>query len=263
MSGVIMAIVVLCAIGAACALLLVIASKYMSVPENERFPVIRECLAGANCGACGYAGCDGYANALAEGTETRTNLCTPGGNGAATAIAAVLGVEVEDVPPKVAFVACAGDCEKAQHKYEYAGVNTCAGANSLFAGEWACPSSCLGYGDCEKVCPEDAIHLRNGVAYVDYGKCIGCGLCARQCPKRIISLRETTNRVVVRCSSTEVGAAVRKACSTCCIGCKKCEKTCEHDAIHVVNNLAQIDYGKCVNCGMCVESCPMHVLVKL
>ena len=66
MSGVISAIVVLLIIGAVAALILVIASKYMSVPENEMFPAIRECLPGANCGACGYAGCDGYAKALAD-----------------------------------------------------------------------------------------------------------------------------------------------------------------------------------------------------
>ena len=71
MSGVISAIVVLLIIGAVAALILVIASKYMSVPENEMFPAIRECLPGANCGACGYAGCDGYAKALAEGERRR------------------------------------------------------------------------------------------------------------------------------------------------------------------------------------------------
>ena len=38
MSGVISAIVVLLIIGAVAALILVIASKYMSVPENEMFP---------------------------------------------------------------------------------------------------------------------------------------------------------------------------------------------------------------------------------
>lgn len=263
MSGVITAVGVLCAIGAVCALVLVFASKTMSVPENEKFPAIRECLAGANCGACGYAGCDGYATALAEGRETRTNLCTPGGAAAAAGVAAVLGVEGEAVVPQAAYVRCAGDCEKAEHKYEYQGIETCAGANSLFAGEWACPSGCLGYGDCQRACPQDAIHVRNGVAWVDYGKCIGCGICVRQCPKQVISLRPVTGRVLVRCSSRQPGAAVRKACSTGCIGCKKCERTCEHDAIHVTDNLAQIDYEKCVGCGACVENCPMHVLVKL
>lgn len=66
MSGVLSAIVVLLIIGAVAALILVIASKYMSVPENEMFPAIRECLPGANCGACGYA-----ARRLRQGARRR------------------------------------------------------------------------------------------------------------------------------------------------------------------------------------------------
>ena len=264
MSGIMIAVISLCAIAAVCGVVLVVASKYMSVPENEKFPAIRACLPGANCGACGYAGCDGYANALAEGNETRTNLCVPGASGAAKAVAEVMGVAAEDVVKQVAFVHCNGDCEKAQHKYEYEGLNSCAAANSLFAGEWSCPSSCLGYGDCEAACPSDAIHVVNGVAKVDTSKCTGCGICTKQCPKKVISLRRFfEDTVQVRCSNTQGGAVARKACAVACIGCKKCEKTCQHDAIHVVDNLARIDHEKCVGCGECVENCPMKVLVKL
>ena len=263
MSGIMIAVISLCAIAAVCGVVLVVASKYMSVPQNEKFPAIRACLPGANCGACGYAGCDGYATALAEGTETRTNLCVPGASGAAAAVAEVMGVAAEEVVKKVAFVHCDGDCEKAQHKYEYEGLTTCEAANSLFAGEWACPSSCLGYGDCEAACPSDAIHVVNGVAKVDIRKCTGCGICARQCPKKVISLRRfVEDKVQVRCSNTQAGAVARKACSVACIGCKKCEKTCQHDAIHVTDNLARIDYEKCVGCGECVANCPNKVLVK-
>ena len=263
MNGILIAVSALGAIGAVCALLLVVASKYMSVPENEKFPAIRACLPGANCGACGYAGCDGYANALAEGTETRTNLCVPGASGAAKAVAEVMGVTAEDVVKQVAYVHCSGDCDAAKHKYEYEGLTSCYAANSLFAGEWACPSGCLGYGDCEAACPSDAIHVVNGVAKVDISKCTGCGICTRTCPKHIISLRKFfENKVVVGCSNTQPGGTAKKACSVACIGCKKCEKTCQHDAIHVVDNLAVIDYDKCVGCGECVEVCPQKVLFK-
>ena len=41
-----------------------------------------------------------------------------------------------------------------------------------------------------------------------------------------------------------------------CIGCKKCEKTCQHDAIKVIDNLAVIDYAKCEDCGECAMVCP-------
>ena len=60
------AIIAVSVIGVICAVLLAVASKVMAVKEDERFPAIRACLPGANCGACGYAGCDGYAKALVE-----------------------------------------------------------------------------------------------------------------------------------------------------------------------------------------------------
>ena len=53
MIGVVNAVWILAVIGAVCALILVIADKYMSVSVDEKFPKIRECLPGANCGACG------------------------------------------------------------------------------------------------------------------------------------------------------------------------------------------------------------------
>ena len=213
MSGVLSAIVVLLIVGAVAALILVIASKYMSVPENEMFPAIRECLPGANCGACGYAGCDGYAKALAEGEETKTNLCVPGADGAAAAIAEIMGVEAEDVVEMIAYVKCNGNCDTAKHKYEYAGINNCSAANILFQGEWACPNSCLGYGDCENACPSDAIHVVNGVAKVYPGNCTGCGICTRTCPNHIIALRRAVDATIVRCSNTQKGAQTRVACS--------------------------------------------------
>ncbi len=263
MNPVLTAVLVLGAIGAVCALVLVLASKFMSVPVDERFPAIRECLPGANCGACGYAGCDGYAKALAEGTEEKTNLCVPGADGAAKAIAEVLGVEAEDVVEMRAYVRCNGNCEKAKHKYEYAGIDSCSAANILFQGEWACPNSCLSYGDCEHGCPNDAIHVENGVARVQPWKCTGCGICVRNCPNHLIALRRAVDTTIVRCSNTEKGGQTRKNCGNGCIGCKKCEKTCPNDAIHVVDNLARIDYDKCVGCVACSENCPVGVIQRL
>ena len=262
-SAVLTAVLVLVGIGAVCAILLVVASKYMAVPEDEKFPAIRECLPGANCGACGYAGCDGYAKALADGSETRTNLCVPGADGAAAAIAGVLGVEAEDVVEMVAYVKCNGNCESAKHQYEYAGINDCSSAAILFNGEWACANSCMGYGDCEKACPNDAIHIYNGVARVTPGLCTGCGICTRTCPKHIIALRrDKVDWTVVRCSNTEKGGVTRNQCANGCIGCMKCQKECPTGAITVQNNLATIDYEKCVGCSVCSEVCPVGVIKR-
>ena len=64
------------------------------------------------------------------------------------------------------------------------------------------------------------------------------------------------NKVIVQCKSKDTGAKTRKVCSNGCIGCKKCEKTCKFDAIHVIDGVAKIDYDKCKNCKMCAKACP-------
>jgi len=104
MNGIVLAIISVSLIGVVCAAILAVASKIMEVKEDETFIKIRECMPGANCGACGYTGCDGYAHALAEEEGVKTNLCIPGADAVAKQIAAVLGVESEDVIERVATV---------------------------------------------------------------------------------------------------------------------------------------------------------------
>jgi len=94
LSAVLIAVGVLVAIGLICALILVIAAKFFAVKVDEKEQKIRACLPGANCGACGFTGCDGYAKALAEGSAP-ANLCVPGGASAAAQLGEVLGVSVE------------------------------------------------------------------------------------------------------------------------------------------------------------------------
>ena len=243
--------------------LLAVISHFFSVPENPTQKLVRECLPGINCGACGYKGCDDYAAALAEG-GVAPNLCIPGAQVVADEIGAILGVEaVEPFVDVVAFVACNGHCEATHTKADYHGIQTCTGAAMLFGGEGACTYGCLGYGDCAMVCPADAIYYDNGIAHVDTSRCIGCGLCAKTCPKGIIRMVPQNASVAVMCSNKDKGADARKACQNACIGCKKCEKTCPHGAITVADNLAVIDYEKCTGCGACAESCPTGCLKKV
>lgn len=260
MNGILIAALVVGGIGAFCAVMLVVASKFFAVEENETIGKIRECLPGANCGACGYAGCDGYAKALAE-EHVKTNLCIPGADAVAKQIAEILGVEAEDVIEQVAVIHCYGDCDHTSKKMDYAGIESCAAAKTMYGGAGRCTYGCIGFGDCVAVCPQGAICLENGIAHIDTRRCIGCGLCAKACPRGIIELMADVERVLVTCQNHEKGAVARKACSNACIGCKMCEKNCPEGAIKVVDHLAQIDYARCKNCDTCAKVCPVGCIL--
>lgn len=253
-------VLVLALIAAVCAALLTAASVFFNLKEDERVGAIRECLPGANCGACGFSGCDGYAAALAAGKTDKTNLCVPGGDAAARQIAEVLGVEAQDVIEQVAYVACNGCTGDESRKYVYDGVKTCHAANTMYNGDRVCTYACLGYGDCVRVCPQGAISVETGIAVVDPKKCVGCGICTRECPNHIIRLIPDIARVSVQCSNHDKGPAVRKSCVKGCIGCGMCEKKCPAGAIHLENNLATIDYSKCTGCGTCKSVCPVKCI---
>jgi len=261
MNPILIAVLVVCAIGILCAVMLVIAAKLFAVKEDEKYEALRACMPGANCGACGYAGCDGYAKALAGEEGIKTNLCVPGADAVAVQIAQILGVEAEDVVEKVAVVQCCGDCDHTSKKAEYAGIESCAAAKMLYGGSGMCTFGCIGLGDCVHVCPNDAVCIEKGIAHIDPRKCVGCGLCAKACPNGLIAILPDVERVIVSCHNTDKGASVRRMCSNGCIGCKMCEKNCPSGAITVVNNLAQIDYSRCTRCNLCAERCPVGCIL--
>ena len=225
---IITALIVLAIIALVCAIILTV----FAVKENEKVVAVRDCLPGANCGACGYSGCDGYAKALGEGECDNPSLCIPGGDGVAKEIGEIMGLTAGDVVEKVAYVACNGSCQPDNRKFVYDGIKSCVAANLNYSGDSMCTYACLGYGDCIAVCPRDAITINpeKCIAEIDPKKCIGCGLCAKTCPNHIIHLVNDTSRVIVKCSSHDKGAVTRKACSNGCIGCMKCQKTCPEGA---------------------------------
>jgi Na+-translocating ferredoxin:NAD+ oxidoreductase RNF subunit RnfB len=242
------------ALGILCSVMLAVASKIMAVKMDERISKLREVLPGANCGACGYTGCDGYAEALVN-EGALTNVCIPGGDKTSIEISSILGVEAEDVLERVAVVCCRGNREARRRKMEYDGIRSCAAAKQLYGGQIACINGCIGFGDSAAVCPEGAICIDNGLARVDTRKCMGCRLCSLACPNGIILMDYSVVTATVLCKNIEKGAVVRKKCTNGCIGCMKCVKECTSGAITVVDNLARVDQSKCSGCGKCAAVC--------
>lgn len=255
------------AIGIIAGGMLTIADKFMAVKMDETAANILAALPGANCGACGYAGCEDYANALAKDGEhvLKTNLCTPGGNTVAMEISSILGVKFEGASSKFAIMKCSGTRERTKYNMDYKGPQTCEANKLFFRGRGTCEKGCMGFGDCFAVCNYDAIRMVDGIAVVNKDRCVGCGLCAKACPNQLIELVPETTNVVVGCSSVDTGKVTRQNCAIGCIACKICEKNCPADAIHVVDNHAVIDYAKCTNCALCAQKCPrkvIHVFAK-
>lgn len=253
------------AIGLLAGGILTVAAKFMAVKVDETAAKILEALPGANCGACGYAGCADYANALAGDPEhtIKSNMCTPGGNAVAMAVGGILGVEFEGADSKYAIMKCSGSREKTSYSMDYQGYQNCKANKLFYRGRGTCEKACLGFGDCVSVCDYDAIHIENGIAVINRNKCVGCGACAKACPNALIEIVPSKMQVVVGCSSVDPGNVTRQICTIGCIGCKLCEKECKFDAIHVENNHAVIDYTKCKNCKLCVKVCPTKVIRAL
>ncbi len=248
------AILIVTGVGLIAGFGLSIASVLMAVPTDDTVEKVRACLPGANCGACGYTGCDSYAEALAAG-ECAPNLCAPGGAATAAALAEVLGVEVEAKAPQRAVVLCNGTCENTGAKMDYKGMQSCAAANMMYGGVGDCRFGCLGFGDCAVACPFGAISVQNGKAVVDEALCTACGACAKACPKGIISILPAAQAYMVLCSNKDKGPVAKKACKVASIGWGLCAKKCPSGAITVENFLAKIDPEKCTGCGACAEAC--------
>lgn len=260
--GIIIATAVIGITGLAIGLLLGVAGKFFSEEVDEKELAVRELLPGNNCGGCGFAGCDALAKAISL-REATVNACPVNTSDNNHKIGEVMGITAEDREKEVAFVKCAGTCDKTEIKYHYFGIADCKkAALTPGKGPKKCEYGCLGYGSCVKVCQFDAIHIVDGIALVDKEKCTACKQCIAQCPNLLIELVPYKASQVVECSSKDRGKDVKAACSIGCIGCKICEKQCEFDAIKVVDNLAYIDQKKCTSCGKCAEKCPTKVITN-
>lgn len=261
MNEIIIAALIVGAIGLVIGILLSVASEKFAISVDEKEIQIREELPGNNCGGCGYPGCDGLAKAIVSG-EAKVNQCPIGGKSVADAIALIMGVESEETIKMTAFVKCGGTCENATIQYLYHGVKDCNNAAIVpGGGDKQCSHGCMGYGSCVKICDYHAISIINGVAVVDPSLCQACGKCINTCPNKVITMIPLQKQAFVRCNSKDPAIRARKNCSVSCIGCGLCARNCPNDAIIIENSLARVDYSKCTNCGICKEKCPRECII--
>lgn len=236
------------------------------VPSNPLVDRVRDVLPAANCGACGFAGCQVYAEAVVDRPEVAPSLCAPGRRPVAEMVATLTHKEVGSVADRVVVLRCHGTTAYARDEAEYAGIATCAAAALVFAGPKACKNGCLGLGDCVRVCPFDALHLgRDGIVEVNAENCTGCGLCLPACPKDLLHLYPRAHRIELACVARDKQSVVRASCLVGCTLCRKCVAKCPAGAITWDGRTILIDHEKCIaygpSCGeVCVDVCPSVIL---
>ncbi len=235
-----------------------LAYKKLAVKNDPRSERILEILPGGNSGACGFAGCRAYAEAVTEG-KVAPDLCCVGGEDVSRKIAKIMGVELVIREKQIALIRCRGGNKEAKEKFDYQGIKDCRAALLTAGGKKGCIYGCLGLGTCVASCPFGAISMReNDLPKIDENKCVGCGRCVESCPREIIELVPRTQRIFVLCRSQDKAKQVKEVCEVGCIGCGLCVKVCPVGAIVLENNLPRINPNICVACGECVKKCPTH-----
>lgn len=260
-SSFLISVISMAGLGLFFASVLAIADRYLKVEEDPRVAQILEALPGVDCGACGLPGCHNFAEKVASG-EVSPSSCVVSDPENINKIGEILGIEVVTAMKQKTRVLCQGGREQAIERAIYQGVKDCKAATLVAGGGKGCIYGCLGYGNCARACPFDAISMNdNNLPVIDEDKCTGCGLCVPACPRSLITLATPEEKVWVGCKSLDKGGVARRLCKVACIACQICVKVCPREAIRMVNNLAVIDHEKCDNCEICVAKCPTNAIV--
>lgn len=230
-------------LGALFALGLIIADMKLHVEVDPRIELVLEELPGANCGGCGLPGCGAFAESIVDGSSAIT-ACPVNTDDGAAEIARIMGVAAEAGEKTFARVLCRGGNLETAKKGKYLGIETCLASHLTFGGEKLCQYGCLGFGDCVRSCPFDAIFMNdNGLPVVDEEKCTGCGNCETACPRDIIEIHPASHRIFIFCKNRDEAKYARSVCTRACNACKACIKGVEEGMIVLENNLAVIDYN--------------------
>ena len=255
-----MAVLTLAALSFLFASLLVLAHRKLHVDEDPRIDAAFRMLPGTNCGACGYPGCLGLAEAMVGGSAL-PGKCTVMSEDDRDDVAAFLGVDAGAEEKVVARLACAGGTNVARNRARYAGLDSCRAASLVAGGGKACFWGCLGLGDCEKVCDLDAIIMNeHGLPVVIEDLCTACGDCVDACPKDLFSLHPVSHRLWVACRNLEKGDEVLADCEVACDACGKCAVDAP-GVITMKDYLPVVDYTRNHDVRAAIERCPTGAIV--
>ncbi|MFA5337286.1 MAG: RnfABCDGE type electron transport complex subunit B [Candidatus Omnitrophota bacterium] len=267
MKEIIVACITLGITGFAFALILAFLSRKLKVEEDPRITQIISLLPAANCGACGFAGCRGFAQAVINEGKIFSG-CIPGGHEINEKIAKIIGVKggITLKQKTAATCRCGAQLGEKKESSVYSGPFTCQAAH--ITGSLDCAYGCLSYGDCIKACPTGAITLKSKKIYVEVKKCIACGKCVEVCPRKLFELVPILSNIGVYnvcCNNNEKLNNIKKVCSRGCIACGLCTRV-NDSPYYLKDNLSRIDFTKAkeetpLREGK--EKCPTRCIFKL
>jgi Na+-translocating ferredoxin:NAD+ oxidoreductase RNF subunit RnfB len=238
------AALVLGGVGLSFGALIAFADRKLKVWEDPRIDAVTDRLPGANCGACGFAGCRAFAEATIRGATSPAS-CTVMNAEQREEVAQYLGVDVGKAVERVARLLCAGGSDVAPRKALYFGVESCAAAVAVGGGGKGCPWGCVGFADCAVACDFDAIEMgRTGLPRVIPALCTACGDCVEACPLGLFEVMPLEHRLIVQCRSLLQGTAATELCSVACDGCGRCAVDAAPGLIEMRSGLAVVDYAR-------------------
>ena len=246
--------------------ILSVLDKKLKIEEDSKTEEILGILPGINCGACGFKGCRDFAQKVAK-EKSLFGGCLPGGEEVNKKIADLLGIKPEGASSKKIVVLCSAEFGEKLSSFEYKGPESCFLANVSLANI-DCKYGCLGFGDCVRACPTQALRVEKAKIVVDYKKCIGCGKCVRACPRGILKLVDREDKLFVACSNPEDALSTKEVCKKGCIGCGLCTKLIKESPFYLEEGLSKIDYQKAKalnpeDASKIRERCPTKVIKLL
>jgi len=264
MSAIFGSVGIMAGVGLVFAAIIALAYWRLRVWEDPRINVVAAMLPGANCGACGFPGCHGFAEQAVIGAVQPAGCNVLNDEGAA-AIAAYLGVSKGDANKRVARLLCAGGTNVSVQQADYRGLKTCAAASAVAGGGKACTWGCLGFGDCGVSCEFGAITMnRFGLPVVDVELCTACGDCVDACPKGLFQIIPLDQRLLVQCRSLLEGDGVLASCSVGCTACSKCVVDAAPGLVTLERGVAVVHYEQNAQASRDdIRRCPTGAIVWL